>query len=115
MHIVSLCVCFGYKPGSCSSCEARGAAAPGVEVHMDGEEHWSGAGSEHTRARNRAAQPLLLLAQKRCMGRAQGNSGEQAMDHSEKDDHSSQSGHRHHQPLATEWWQSVLNLNSILF
>lgn len=92
----------------------EGEAAGGVEVHMDGEEHRAGAGSRHPGARDGAVEPVLLLAQERCMGRAQGYSREQAMDLPEEDDHPPQSSHRHHQPLATKWRQSLLNHPSFL-
>lgn len=113
MHIViSECVfslSFSHFPVGCSSCEVCGEATSSVEVCMDGKEHWAGAGSTDTGSRHRAAESLFLLAKKRCVGRAQGYSREQALGLPEEDDHSSQSGHWYHQSLAAEWRQFVLN------
>ena len=111
-----MCVFDTLLPVSCEAAD-RGWPAAGAEVHMDGEEHRSRARSEHTGAWLRAAEPLLLLAEEGCVGRAQGDSREQAVDLAEEDDHSSQSGHGHHQSLAAEWWQSVLNsaLHVVIF
>lgn len=54
--------------------EASGDAKAGVEVHMDGEEHWSSSWSGDTRAWHNSPESLLLLAEEGCMGGAQDHS-----------------------------------------
>lgn len=76
-----------------SGCEANGEGKAGVEVHMDGEEHWDCIGPDDTWPWHHPSQPLLLLAQERCLGGAQGLTRDQALDLPETDDYSPQSSH----------------------
>ena len=96
-----------------SGSEAIGETKAGIEVHMDGEEHRHSSRPNNSWAWLNPFKSILLLAQKRCLGRAQGSTREQALDIPETDDHSSQSGHRHHQLVAAKWRQFGLNYNTL--
>lgn len=91
--------------------EANRQAKACVEIHLDGEKYWHCTRPNDSGAWNYSSEPLLLLAKERCLGRAQGVTGEQALDISKANDHSSQPSYRYHQFVAAEWWKLSVILN----
>jgi len=76
-----------------SGCEGNREAKNCVEVHLDGEEHWNCTRPDYTGTWYHSPKPILFLAQKRCLGRAEGVAREQALDLPKADDYSTQSSH----------------------
>lgn len=65
----SICLIFVEAWGGC---EAGGETAACIEVYLDGEEHWNWTRPVDTRTWHHPAESLLLLAEERCLGGAQG-------------------------------------------
>lgn len=55
-----------------SGCEANRQAKACLKIHLDGEKHWHCTRPDDSRAWHHSSEPLLLLAEERCLGRAQG-------------------------------------------